>query len=200
MKGVATNGENEPRAPYCVGIVASSGGINALIRVLAPLPADFPAAIVIVLHIQRNRPSRVAQVLGRETTLKIYEAKGGERLAAGTVLVAPPNRHVVVTEDGRAGLTDAPPEHFSRPSGDPLFNSMAKHYGKHAVAVVLTGYDGDGAEGLLAVKRAGGQTLVQDEATSQQFSMPRTAIATGAVDQILDVDTIGKVLRQFVAP
>lgn len=185
-------------APYCIGIVASAGGIDALSRLLAPLPRSFPAAVVIVLHIQPNRPSQLAEVLARATELRVRQAQGGELLAAGEVFVAPPDRHVEVTRDGFIRLTQAPREHYSRPSGNPLFLSLAQHYGTHAIAIVLTGYDGDGATGLLAVKEAGGATIVQDEASSKQFSMPRTAIDTGAVDQVLDVDTIAKALCRLV--
>ena len=187
-------------APFCVGIVASAGGIDALSRVLAPLPAAFPGSIVIVLHIAPDRMSALAEILSRATVLRVRQAEGGETLAAGEVLVAPPDRHVEVCADGTARLTEEAPEHHSRPSGDPLFRSLAEHYGDRAVAVVLTGYDGDGAQGLLAVRRAGGSTLVQDEATSKQFSMPRTAIATGAVEAVLDVDRIAARLGALVAP
>ena len=186
-------------APFCVGVVASAGGIDALTRILAPLPPDFPAAIVIVLHIDRNRPSLLAQILGRKTELDVRQTQGGELLAPGTVFVAPPDYHVEVCANRTLRLSDAPPVNHSRPSGNPLFLSLAEHYGEKAIAVVLTGYDGDGAVGLLGVRRAGGATMVQDEATSQQFSMPRTAIATGAVEQILDVDAIADALLKLVA-
>ena len=195
----ASHPEAKAPARFCVGIVASAGGIDALSRVLAPLPENFPASILIVLHIMRDQPSRLAEVLGRKTLLGVSQAVGGESLDPGTVLVAPPNRHLVACADGRAALSDAPPQHFSRPSGDPLFLSMAEHYGSRAIAVVLTGFDGDGARGLLQVKEAGGTTLVQDEATSLQFSMPRTAIKTGAVDHVLGVDGIAAALQRLVS-
>lgn len=195
---VAPKPAEASRAPFCIGIVASAGGIEALCRVLAPLPSDFPAAIVIVLHIQKDRPSHLAQVLSRATVLRVRQSQGGELLEAGTILVAPPDRHLEVCADGTTRLTDAPQEHFSRPSGNPLFLSLAEHYGNRAVAVVLTGFDGDGATGLRAVKTAGGATLVQDEASSKHFSMPRAAIETGAVDQVLDVDGIADALRELV--
>ncbi len=189
----------EGSAPFCIGIVASSGGIDALIRVLSPMPKDFPAAIVIVLHIMPDRPSQLARVLSNGTSLKVEQVLGGELLEPGVILVAPPDKHVEVLGDGTTVLNEDPKEHHSRPSGNPLFFSLAEHYGRCGIAVVLTGYDGDGAEGLLAVKKAGGATLVQDEATSAQYSMPRTAVETGAVDQVLDVDGIARALTKLVS-
>ena len=185
-------------APFCVGIVASAGGLDALARVLAPLPREFPAAILVVLHLAPRHASHLAAILGRATVLRVRQARGGETLAAGEVLVAPPDHHIEAGADGTARLTQAPKENRSRPSGDPLFLSLAEHYGDRAVVAVLTGYDGDGAQGLLAVKRAGGATMAQDEATSRQFSMPRTAIETGAVDRVLDLDGIAAALQGLV--
>lgn len=183
---------------FCIGLLASAGGVEALSRVLAPLPRDFPAAIAVVLHIQHDRESYLAEILQRRTVLRVRQARGGELLTPGSVFVAPPDRHLEVCGDSTTRLTDAPKEHFSRPSGNRLFFSLARYYGEKAVVAVLTGYDGDGAEGLLAVKRAGGATMVQDEATSRQFSMPREAIETGAVDEVLNVDGIAAALRRLV--
>lgn len=197
MQSSSSGGERP--APYCVGLVASAGGLDALARVLAPLPKEFPAAIVVVLHLQPDRLSLLAPILSNQTRLKVRQAKGGETLTAGKVLVAPPDRHIEVCANGTVRLTQSPKENFTRPSGDPLFFSLAEHYKDHAVVGVLTGFDGDGAQGLLAVKRAGGATLVQDEATSRQFSMPRAAIETGAVDQVLNVDEIGAELQKLVS-
>lgn len=189
----------ETPARFCVGLAASAGGVNALSRVLAPLPSDFPAAVVVVLHLLAHSPSLLAGILDRKTPLRVRQAEGGETLAAGEVFVAPPDHHVEVCANGTLRLTQLPKEHHARPSGDPLFRSLAAHYGSRAVAVVLSGYDGDGAQGLLAVRQAGGATLAQDEATSLQLSMPRTAIATGAVQQVLDVDAIAAALGALVA-
>lgn len=196
----SSEGSRPSPAHFCVGLVASAGGVEALSRVLAPLPEGFPAAIVIVLHIQPDRVSQLAEILQRKTVLTVRQAEGGEVLTPGSVFVAPPDRHIEVCRDGTTRLTDAPREHFSRPSGNPLFLSLAEHYCERAIVAVLTGYDGDGADGLLAVKQAGGATMVQSEATSKQFSMPRKAIATGAVDQVLDVDGIAAALIRLVSP
>ncbi len=188
------------RATFCIGIVASAGGVEALSRVISTLPGDFPAAIAIVLHLRADRPSLLAQILGRKTGLSVRQARGGEILAPSTVLVAPPDRHLIVRADGTAALTEAPRDHSSRPSGNPLFASLARNYGPHAIAVVLTGYDGDGAAGLKLVKESGGVTIAQNEASSAHFSMPQAAIATGAVDRIIALGDIGPALRELVAP
>jgi len=181
-----------------VAIAASAGGLEALSRVFAPLPADFPAAIVVVLHIEADRPSHLAHILGRQTSLCVKQAEEGDILQAGWISTAPPGKHLLVNAEDTLSLSLGAKEHFSRPAADVLFRSVAATCGARAIGVVLTGGDGDGASGIGAIKAAGGMTIAQDEATSLKFSMPHSAIATGNVDFVLAVGDIAAALVSLV--
>ena len=183
-----------------VAIVASAGGLQAISTLLAALPSEFPVPILIVQHLSPRQPSLMAHILSRRIALPVTQAEDGEALRPGHVYLAPPDKHLVVTRQKTLSLTLTEKVHHVRPSGDVLFASVAACYGGGAVAVVLTGGDGDGADGLRAVKDAGGQTIAQNEASSASFSMPRTAIATGGVDHILTLDAIAPMLVSLVSP
>lgn len=180
-----------------VAIGTSAGGIPALQQLLGELPADFPAPVVIVQHIHPDRRSMLAEVLGRSSALPVVQAQEGGRPEAGTVYVAPPDVHLVLTADGRFGVTHADRVRFSRPSVDVLFRSVADHVGDRAIAVVLTGMGSDGADGVLAVKESGGTVLAQDAAAAFA-SMPDAARATGVVDHVLPLDEIAAMLCRLL--
>ncbi len=184
--------------PPLVVIAASAGGIQTLRTILAELPADLPAAVLVVQHLEPGRESRLAHVLGAVSSLPVAEAAGGEPLSPGRVWVAPPGRHMVVGAGGCIELSDAPPVRFSRPSADPLFASVAEWCGEHAVAVVLTGMDSDGSLGVRAVKARGGTVIVQDPATALAASMPLNAIATGTADEVVRLEHIAAHIVQAV--
>jgi len=197
-QGPAATAE-DPHVPrHVVSVVASLGGIAALRRLLAALPADFPAAVLVVQHLEPGRASHLAELLARVSSLPVREAREGERMREGVVYLAPPDRHLLAGADGALALSGAPPEHFSRPSGDPLFRSVATHYGDRAVAVVLTGRDADGSGGVGEVRAAGGTVLAQDPETAAAGSMPRASIRTGAVDRVLPLDEIAPALVRMV--
>jgi two-component system chemotaxis response regulator CheB len=179
-----------------VVVGASLGGPRALATLLRGLPADFPAPIAIVQHIADGFTSGLASWLAAESHLEVREAQEGELLRPGRILLAPSGRHLVVA-DGRARLSDAPPVDTFKPSVTPLFLSAARHHGARACGVILTGMGRDGAEGLRAIKVAGGPTLAQDEATSAVFGMPRAAIELGAVDRVLALDEIARALVEL---
>ena len=181
-----------------VTIAASLGGLKALTRVLSSTPAGFPCPIVVVQHIPANPSSRLAQILGSQTSLQVKEGEQGESLKPGTVYVAPPDRHLVVTGSRTVSLLDAPKRHFVRPAADVLFESAAKHYGNRALALVLTGRGTDGATGARAIKDCGGRVIVQDAATSQAFGMPSATIETGSVDFTLPLDKIAAAMTALV--
>ena len=122
-----------------VALAASAGGLNALTQVLQALPADFAAGIVVVQHLDPRHRSLMAEILGRRTGLKVKEASQGSRVAAGTVMIAPPNNHLLVNQDGSLTLTQTELVHFLRPSADLLFESTAAAYRERAIAVVLSG-------------------------------------------------------------
>jgi two-component system, chemotaxis family, protein-glutamate methylesterase/glutaminase len=180
-----------------VVIGASLGGPRALATILRALPADFPAPIAVVQHIADGFTEGLASWLAQESRLNVREARDGEPLRAGRVLLAPTGRHLVVSE-GTAHLSEAAPVDTFRPSVTPLFVSAASSYGPRACGVLLTGMGRDGAEGLRALKAAGAHTIAQDEATSVVFGMPRAAIELGAVDRVLPLDDIARALLELV--
>jgi two-component system chemotaxis response regulator CheB len=185
---------------WVVGLVASTGGLDALGQVLAPLPAGFPAAMVALQHIRPEHPSRLAEILARRTALRVQPARDGDRLRPGLVLVAPPGRHTLVCPDRTIALIDSGQLPPSRPSADLLLTSMALSCRERAVAVVLSGTGHDGTAGAAAVKRMGGLVLAQDQATSREFGMPGSAIAFDEiVDRVLALARIGPALREMVS-
>jgi two-component system, chemotaxis family, protein-glutamate methylesterase/glutaminase len=186
---------DETAAPCgVVALAASAGGLTALSTVLAALPADFPAAVVVVQHLDPRRRSYLSDILRRRTTLRVKEAADGDSLRPGTVYVAPPDKHLLVGSDGRLALTSTERVHFVRPSADLLFRSSADSFKDRAVAVVLTGTGSDGGAGVTAIKKMGGTVIAQDRASSEFFGMPATAIDTGSVDLILPLEAIAPAL------
>ncbi len=179
-------------------VAASAGGLNALSLILTNLPGDFAAPIVVVQHISPSRPSLLAEILDRRTSLVVKQAEDGESLFAGIVYIAPPNQHLLVNSDGSLSLSNSEKERFVRPAADVLFKSVAASFFTQIIAVVLTGMDGDGAIGVKAISQIGGTIIAQDEATSLFFGMPSSAIATGCVDLILPLDAIAITLLNLV--
>ena len=181
-----------------VALAASAGGVQALARVLSGLPGHFPAAVVIVQHLDPRHRSLIADIFARRTPLKVKEAEEGDQLAPGTVFTAPPNRHLLVNRDGSLSLSQSELVHFVRPSADLLFESVAASYKDRAIGVVLSGTGHDGAMGVRAIKKMGGTVIVQDEKTSEFFGMPAGAIETGTADFVLPLDEIPQALVTLV--
>jgi two-component system chemotaxis response regulator CheB len=183
-----------------IAMAASVGGLKALSVILGGLPADFPAAIAIVMHVSPHHKSLLAGILNSRSHLVVSEAHTGDRLCPSRVFVAPPNHHLSVAKDGCLKLSSAQAEkiHFARPSAEPLFASVAELYRKNAIAVVLTGGDGDGSFGVQIINEQGGTVIAQDRPTSENFSMPETSIKTGDVDFILPLDDIAPTLIALV--
>jgi len=182
--------------PELVVMGASLGGPRALATILGGLPTSFPLPVAVVQHIAVGFTGGLAGWLDQECALEVGEAVDGEPLRPGRVVLAPSGRHLLVAR-GRVHLSDAPPVDTFKPSVNPLFVSAARHYGRRACGVLLTGMGRDGAEGLKALREQGGTTLVQDEATSAVFGMPRAAIELGAADRILPLSEIPRVLLEL---
>jgi chemotaxis response regulator CheB len=178
-------------------IGASAGGLPALQAILSALPGDFPATVLVVLHLHPTMPSRLAWVLGRHSVLPVQTAEDGAAIAAGTVYVAVPDRHLML-ESRRLRLVPSQPVHHVRPSIDLLFASLARTSGPDATVVVLTGTGLDGAAGVVAVKAAGGTTIVQDPAEAAFPGMPAAAVATGCVDHVVPLAGIASLLVRLV--
>jgi len=179
-------------------IGASTGGTEAIREVLQPLPPDSPA-VMIAQHMPAGFTRSFAQRLDGLCRINVKEAEHGERVLPGYAYIAPGGFHLSLARSGAnyvAHLDQEPPVNRHRPSIDVLFDSAAKHAGKNAIGIILTGMGRDGAEGLLRMKRAGAHTLAQDEASCVVFGMPREAIALGAVD---DVSPLSEVSRRVMA-
>jgi two-component system chemotaxis response regulator CheB len=189
--------ETEAGLTRMVGVGASAGGIEALIKIVGMLPVDLGAAVCIVLHVPATGRSLLADILDRRTELPVSVPDDGERLHAGRVYVAPPDCHLTVA-DGRLWLGRGPKENGVRPAVDPMLRSLASAYGHRAVAVVLSGGLGDGSLGALVVKQAGGTVVVQDPSEATVPSMPESALrAVGEVDAVLPAAEIGPALARL---
>lgn len=182
-----------------VGVGASAGGLDALLRIVRALTPDITLAICIVLHVPATGRSFLGPILDRHTNFDVKVAVDGEPLRPGRAYVAPPDRHLTVS-GGRLELGRGPKENGVRPAVDPMLRSLATAYGEHAVAVILSGALGDGSTGALAVSRAGGAVIVQDPNDATVPSMPESAIrAVGDVDALLPAHEIGPALARLAA-
>ena len=167
-----------------VVIGASAGGVEALTRVVAGLPADFAASVFVVLHMRPDARSALAEILRRSGPLPAYQAEDRQPVQRGHIYVAPPNRHLVL-QRGHTVLEAGPRENSARPAVDVLFRSAARAYGPRVVGVVLSGTLRDGALGLAAIKMRGGVTVVQDPDEAMFSGMPESALDTTEVDYCL---------------
>ncbi len=184
------------RQQSIIAIGSSTGGTEALRRVLMPLPVSTPG-IVIAQHMPAGFTFSFAQRLDSLCQIAVREAQDGEPVRPGTALIAPGDRHMeIISQDNgyRVRLSDAPPVNRHRPSVDVLFDSVARQASKHASAAILTGMGGDGARGLLHLRQTGAFTLAQSEATCVVFGMPREAIDLGAAKKVVDLDDISQCL------
>jgi two-component system chemotaxis response regulator CheB len=176
---------------------ASAGGVEALSRLVSALPADFPAAIFVVIHFPESSISALPSILSRRGPLKAKHALDGERIEQGTIYVAPPGRHMLLGQD-RIRLVVGPRENGNRPAIDPLFRTAARAYGPSVIGVLLTGMLDDGTIGMSAIKRHGGVTIVQDPADAMFGDMPRNALQLVNVEYVLPLDRIAPTLAELV--
>jgi len=181
-----------------VAIGTSTGGPAALTAVLSALPAGYPWPIVVVIHLSLGFGTSFVHWLAQQVQLPVAMAEDGQRLSEfpGRILVARPDRHLVV-RDGRLHYSDDPPLHSCRPAVDMLFLSLARERGAEVIACLLTGMGRDGAQGLLAIRRAGGMTIAEDESTSVVFGMPGEAVRLEAALMVLPVTRIGRQLLEL---
>lgn len=182
-----------------LAIGVSTGGPNALARLLPEFPEDFPAPIVIVQHMPPYFTKLLAQRLDGKTAIKVVEACPGDVLRPGMAWLAPGNYHMVVKRQGKSGVIQThqgAPVNSCRPAADVLFMSVAEAYGAHSLAAVLTGMGQDGLRGCEAIYEAGGQVLVQDERTSVVWGMPGFVSRAGLADEILPLDQMGAEIRK----
>ena len=158
-----------------VVVGSSMGGVEALSSMASQLPADLPAAVLVVQHTSSDSPGLLGQILSNHGPLSAVMAEDGMPIECGRIYVAPPNRHMLATADG-IRITFGPRENRSRPAIDPLFRTAAVNFRSRVIGVVLTGLLGDGAAGLLAVHRCGGIAMVQSPYDAEYADMPRRAL------------------------
>ena len=183
-----------------IALVASAGGIDAVSRVLAPMPADLHAAIVVLIHQQPDRASHLVDILDRRCPLEVVQAEHGAALRPRRVVVTPPGTHLLITPDLEIALIASGTFPPNRPSADLLLATLATAAAERAIAVVLSGGGHDGATGATAIHSFGGVVIASDEASSQQYSMPLAAIERDdAVDHILALDDVAELLGRLVA-
>ncbi len=188
-----------------LAVGSSTGGVQALQVLLASLPVDFSAPVLVVQHMPAQFTSSLAEDLDRSVPLKIFEARHGQDIESGGVYIAPGGIHTCVKKTSAAApvrihLTREPRSCFLRPSVDVMMSSVARVYGPNAVGLILTGMGGDGTEGMRCMKERGALTMAQDQATSVVYGMPRSAIEAGVVDNVLPLGEIGpEVARIFKA-
>ena len=185
------------RTIEAVVIGASAGGVDALMVLLAGLPADWRLPVVTVLHLPEQHESRLAEVFRTRLALRVSEAEDKDRIAPATLYFAPPGYHLSIERDRSFSLSCEPPLHWSRPSIDVLMKSAADAYGPALAGMLLTGANDDGAEGLACIHRAGGLTAVQDPEEAQVPTMPRAALARHRPDRILPLRELRELLLQL---
>lgn len=179
---------------HAIVIAGSAGGVDALLHLLPRLPAGFALPVISMLHVPGNRESRLAELFAPRLALPVQEAADKEEISPGTVYFAGSGYHLSIEQDFRFSLSCEPPVHFARPAIDVLMASAAEAYGPHLAAVLLTGANHDGAEGMRLIKECGGLTVVQDPAEAQMATMPEGAIKKQAPDLILTLPEIGELL------
>jgi two-component system, chemotaxis family, protein-glutamate methylesterase/glutaminase len=185
---------------YLIVIASSTGGPQALLRVLPQLKLPGRAALLIVQHMPDGFTAALAEQLTAGARYPVREAQTGDQLAAGSALVAPGGTHLVLDRAGRVQLRADPPVHGVRPAADPTLVSAAQCFGPRTIGVVLTGMGRDGAKGLAAVKASGGTTLAQDKATSLVYGMPKAAVELGVVDTVSPLERMAAVINRWLDP
>ncbi|NML62376.1 chemotaxis protein CheB [Massilia sp. RP-1-19] len=179
---------------HAVVIAGSAGGVDALLHLLPRLPAGYALPVISMLHLPEHRESRLAERFAPRLGLPVREAFDKEEVSPGTVYFAGSGYHLSIEKDFRFSLSCEPAVHFARPAIDVLMESAAQAYGPHLAAVLLTGANQDGAEGMRLIKQCGGLTVVQDPAEAQVATMPEQAIKLQAPDLVLTLPEIGKLL------
>jgi two-component system chemotaxis response regulator CheB len=163
--------------PAVIGIGASAGAVEALHQLLPRLPAGFVVPIAIVVHVPADRSNALPALFQAGCPLRVCEAADKAMAEPGCIYFAPPDYHLLIERDGTLALSVDEPQHFSRPSIDVLFESVAHAFGRRALGILLSGASADGAEGLATMRRHGGLTWVQTPASARVATMPEAALA-----------------------
>ncbi|MCK5533775.1 chemotaxis-specific protein-glutamate methyltransferase CheB [bacterium] len=173
-----------------IAIGASTGGPQALLRILSRFPSDFPAGIVVVQHIAAGFTERLVEWLNKSCKISVQVAKDGQKVIPGQALIAANGNHSIIDENGLVKLSKSSPVNGHRPSIDILFSSVASVYKSDTIGIILTGMGKDGVEGMKRIKRSGGKTIAQDKESCVVFGMPKVAIDNMKIDKIVTLDRI----------
>ena len=187
----------EPRPVDAIVVGASAGGVEALLTIFADLGPDFSLPIIVVLHVPDERRNQLVDVFGRRLGIAVKEAADKQPIEPGTVYFAPPGYHLSVERDHSFSLSQEARVHYSRPSIDYLFESAADVYQQRLAAILLTGANQDGAQGLEMVQREGGITIIQNPDEALVPTMPQAALSRIKPDYILPLRGIGRLLFEL---
>lgn len=192
-----TEGAASPVMPPLVAIGASTGGPKAMLTLLSSLPADYPAAIIIVQHVDSQFVQGLVEWLDRQCPLLVAHAEAGKMPSPSKVYVAHTDSHLIVDENRCFAYQAGDPQTVYQPSIDTCFQSLAFHWPKPGLGVILTGMGKDGAKGLLQLKEKGWKTIAQDQSTSIVYGMPRAAVKLDAAGQVLPLHEIAQIMRNY---
>ncbi|SDT21017.1 two-component system, chemotaxis family, response regulator CheB [Pseudomonas asplenii] len=188
---------NQRQRLEAIAVGASAGGVEALLTVFSELPNGFSLPVIAVLHLPEERQSRLAEVFSHRLSMPVKEAADKESISPGSFYFAAPGYHLSVERDRSFSFSCEARVHHSRPSIDYLFESAADAYGSSLLAILLTGANQDGAQGLAQVKALGGLTVVQDPREARIATMPEAALALHVPDYILPLRGIGRLLVEL---
>ncbi len=169
---------------------ASAGGLYVLTTILQALPQNFPFPIIIVQHRSKDERSLLEEIIKSKCKVKVQQAEEKEKIEKGTVYFAPPNYHLLVEQDHTFSLSNDMLVNYSRPSIDLLFESAARVYKEKLIGIILTGANKDGAAGIVNIKKHKGLTIAQDPQSADYDMMPQSAIETGCVDYIMNIEKL----------
>ena len=185
---------------WLVVIGSSTGGPHALLRILKQLPADLPAAVVVIQHMDKQFAGGLAEWLDTQVPIRVKVLEDGERPRRATVLIPATAGHVVMTASNNLAYSTDPRDNFYHPSADVFFMSVAHHWHGNCVGVILTGMGRDGAEGLLALRQNSHYSIAQDRESCVVYGMPKAAVEVGAVCEVLPLDAIGARILDILNP
>lgn len=185
---------SDVRQLSAIAIGGSAGSVDALSQLLPALAADSGVAVLVVVHLPRERDSKLAEIFAKRCRMRLVEAEDKQPIEPGYVYFAPPDYHLLVDRGPAVALSSDELVHYSRPAIDPLFESAADAYSRGLMGIVLSGANEDGAAGLTAVARAGGVTLVQSPAESVASDMPRAAIRAVPASRVLTIAELAALL------
>jgi len=187
------------KGPCLLAIGSSTGGPQALLKVLRNFAPEFSASIVVVQHMDEQFTGGLADWLASQLRIPVQVIKEGDYPKPGVVLIPSTNNHVIMRSTRTLGYSVEPKSNFYHPSVDVFFNSLARYWKGSCIGVILTGMGRDGAEGLLALKQGGHFTIAQDQRTSVVYGMPKAAIELGAPREILPIESIGPRINDYLA-